>query len=227
MRTPARREKDRLRKQRKAEERAAGARLHAIAAAARIEREEAALELEEEAVVSRALRKAVVTQAGVMLLGPRLQVINGSPARVDPLAALSLTERRRRAGRQLQTDWREVGEGCGVGAVDYMRAGGGGDGEGGHAAMRRQIDSHKRLRGALTAAGAMAPLLRRVVLDGIPLAMATAEDGRIADGKGWLEAGLDRLAEFYWPVRDGVVRERALTFGPAREAYALEGVSDE
>lgn len=158
-----------------------------------------------------------------MLVGARIEIQDGKPARVDPVAALKLTERQRKAGRQIQADWREVGAGLNVSPTGYTRGSGQGSGMGGHAAMRRQIDTRARLDGALTFLGAFAPLVASVVLNCIPPAVWACQEGRpVADAGRWVEGALDRLALFYWPeARDGSVHERILTFGPPRKSYTM------
>lgn len=223
MKTAARRERDRIRKQLAAEAKAEVKRLAILAEVARLEQEAKRKEIADEGVVSAVLRKPIATPCGFVLLGARVSVEGGKIARIDPVAALKLTDRQRRAARQLQTDWREVGGGLNVRAVDYLRSGGGGDPRGVHLAMRRQIDTRARLDAALTFAGAFAVILARVVLDGIPPAVWAYQEGRLAeDAPRWVAAALDRLAAFYWPPReDGPSRERILTFGPSRNTYEL------
>ncbi len=223
MLTPERRAKNRLRQERKRERDREANRLLALAEVERAERDARLREIADEEVVSRALRQPQIVK-GRMLVGVRMEVTEGRPARVDVLAALKLTERRKRAGHQLVADWREVGGGVNVAAVDYLRTGGAGEGLGGHAALRRQIDTRQRLDGALAAAGAFAGLLARVLLDGVPLAVWAEEEGRTWElARRCIDVALDRVAAWFWPPREGrAMGERILTFGPARGEYDME-----
>lgn len=229
--TPERRAAARVRQERSRERRRQAARLLAVAEAERLEKEAGAAERFGESLAPFVLRHPVVTAAGVMLIGTRIEIQDGKPARVDPVAALKLTDRQRKAGRQIQADWREVGAGLNVAAAGYARGSGQGAGLGGHAAMRRQIDTRARLDGALTFLGAFAPLVASVVLNCIPPAVWAAQEGRSAeDAPRWVEAALSRLASFYWPEvahvsTSGRPIERILTFGPARASYDV-GLAD-
>lgn len=224
----ARKIRKREQKQRERERAREKTRLLIVAEMERIERDAARKEIIDETFVSRVLRHPVLTPGGYMLVGARIEVAAGRPARIDPVLALKLTERQRRAARQIQTDWREVGAGLNVGAVDYLRSGGGGDGSGGHGAMRRQIDTRARLDAAMAFLGAFAPLVAKVVLDCIPPKVWAYQEGRpVEDAGRWVAAALDRLALFYWPPReDGVSRECILTIGPPRSAYDLSVPED-
>jgi hypothetical protein len=224
--TPDRREAARIRQQRSRDRRRDAARLRAIAEAQRLEQEAAAADRFAEQLAPFVMRNPVVTQAGVMLIGPRIEIRDGRPARVDPVASLKLTVRQRKAGLQIQADWREVGAGLNVAAAGYLRGSGQGGGMGGHAAMRRQIDTRARLDGALTFLGAFAPVVARVVLDCVPPAVWACQEGRPAeDAAAWVTAALTRLAGFYWPeppAYQGAPIERILTIGPPRQAYSVE-----
>lgn len=217
------REKSRLRKQRQRERTRERHRLAAIAEAEQLERDILKREVLDEYAAPAIMRCPILMADGHMLLGPRVQVIDGCPARVDPVAALKLTARQRRAGRQLAADWREVGAGISMCAVDWMR-GSHGEGLGGHAAIRRQIDTRQRLEGVLAFLGAFAPLVARVVMDCIPLSVWAEQAGRTHDQAiGWLSAALDRAALFYWPQSPGrLPTERILTIGPPRSDYAVD-----
>lgn len=197
----------------------------ALAEAERLELEGAAAERFAEHLAPFVMRNPVVTPAGVMLLGPRVEIQDGRPARVDPVAALKLTPRQRKAGRQIQADWREVGAGLNVAAAGYLRGSGQGSGTGGHAAMRRQIDTRARLDGALTFLGAFAPVVARVILDCVPPAVWAFQEGRtVEEAVAWVGAALDRLGRFYWPepvMQSGAPIERILTIGPPRAAYVI------
>lgn len=224
--TSERRVAARVRQQRSRERRRAAAVARATAEAEQLENEAQAAERFAEHLAPAVQRAPVVTPGGVMLLGPRIEILDGKPARVDPVAALKLTPRQRRAARQLQADWREVGAGLNVTALSYIRGSGHGTGTGAHAAMRRQIDTRVRLDGAVMFLGAFAPLVARVVLDGIPPAVWAHQEGRsVEDAPRWVEAALNRLSDFYWPEAPerprGSVVERILTFGPPRQAYEL------
>lgn len=222
MLTPERREKNRIRQERKRERDRERDRLLALAEAERQERDTARREISDEMVVSNALRRPLIGRDGTMLIGARMEVIEGRPSRVDVLAALKLSPRRKRAGHQLQADWREVGAGVNVAAVDYLRAGGAGEGMGGHAALVRQIATHDRLRAALTASGAFAGLLSRVVLAGVPLAVWAEEAGKTwALARRCIDVALDRVADSYYPESEGRAGERILTIGPARAEYDM------
>lgn len=168
---------------------------------------------------------------GRMLIGPRVQIVNGRATRGCPIeASKQFTAEQKRAARQLQLDWQDVGAGIGVGAVDYLRSGGG-SGEGGHAAMMEQIAARGRLEGAMAWCGALAPAIARVVLDGVPLSVFVLELPPDDDGNArtmvfataWIGLGLDKLSSFYHPpVEARGVRIR--TFGPARREYSTAAV---
>lgn len=223
--TPERRAAAVVWQRRSRERRRERARLLAIAEAERLEKEADAAERFSEALAPFVLRHPVQTPSGYMLVGARIEIQDGKPARVDPVAALKLTDRQRKAGRQIQMDWREVGAGMNYATAGYGRGGGPGDILGSHAVMRRQIDTRARLDGALAFLGAFAPLVAAVILNCIPPAVWACQEGRpAADAPRWIEAALDRLALFYWPEAQGGGRptERILTFGPPRQAYTLE-----
>ncbi len=180
-----------------------------------------------------------------MLLGPRVEVVNGRAVRVlspgsdsDPIAKLArdskaVTPRHLQAFRRLQQDWADVGAGPNAAAVDYLRSGGGGDGLGGHLAMLGQIDARKSLEGAKAFLGAFWPMVCRVVLDCLPLSVWLSEENerRAARGDGpmasanvvaWVGAAGSRLSAFYWPPKqDERAGPKILTIGPARESYDM------
>jgi hypothetical protein len=219
----------RLRKQRQRERQREAARLAAEALADRQEK------LAEHLAPS-VMREVIMDSAGRMLIGSRVQIVNGRPVRalalggdIDPVAhsrSPQITADHKRAARQLQLDWYDVGAGIGVGAVDYLRSGGGGGGEGGHAAIVAQIAARARLDGAMAHLGALAPSIARVVLDCIPVGVYADEIGEAFPvALELIVAGLSRLARFYWPPRD-VGPYRIQTFGPSRAVYSVE-VRDE
>lgn len=194
----------------------------------------------------------VITKAQ-MIVGPRVRILDGKPVRAlavgahNPAAALTLSPRQRHAATRLLVDWREVGAGLGLGAVDYMSAGGGGDhylrAVGAHDSMAAQIVMRERLDGAVRYLGPFGRPIARVILDGIPVrvwqeeenARRSALNARARDRVGgWMEiipelrdgdaviiAGLTRLADFYSPPEDRVTREPLLSFGPTRSSYEL------
>lgn len=219
----SKREKSRDKKRRQRDRRRERARVSAIAEAETLEREMARREILDEAQAPAIMRKPIIAADGTAILGARVEVIDGKPSRIDPVARLKLTERQRRAARQLLADWREVGGGLNVRAVDYLRSGNGGDGQGAHEAMRRQIDTRARLDGAMARLGAYTVLVARVVLDCIPLDVWARQKGKTPENAmGWLEAALDRVAAFYWPATpDSTHHDRILTIGPPKSAYDM------
>lgn len=208
------------------------------AEAARIEIEAARKERLDEDLAPAVMRNAVTRKIDVdgemverMIVGPRVQIIDGRPVRAfgpmaDPINRLRLKERQQKAALALQADWRDVGAGLGAGAMDYLRTTGGGGGAvpPGHEAMLGQIAARARLEGALTHLGAFTPAVVRVVLDGIPLSCWAVEAARtVEDARGWIVAALERLAGFYFPPRqtfDGDIV--ILAFGPSRESYSTD-----
>jgi hypothetical protein len=96
----------------------------------------------------------------------------------------------------------------------------------GHDAMLAQIEARRRLEAAITYIGVFAPGVVRIAIDSIPVATWATEVGKAyPDACAWLEAGLSRLAAFYWPavpVRRGAAE--ILTTGPARSDYSLSDV---
>ena len=219
-RSVTQREAARLKKARQRERQRERARLAAEALAA--EREIAA-----EILAPAVLRRPLMGHDGRLIRGPRIRIVNARPMRADPIGTCRdplITTRHKAASRQLQLDWHDVGCGIGVGAVDYLRSGGAGDGAGGHDAMLEQIATRLRLDAAMTFLGAFAPYVARVALDGIPIPVWIAEiDATRADGMIRLAAGLTRLAAFYWPAVPVVRGEPViLAFGPARESYSVD-----
>lgn len=222
-------EQERLKKARQRQRRAEAAKLKIEAEATRIEEEAKHRERVAERAAPAIMRDQVKSEHGYVLRGVQIEVVNGKPARVDPIAALKLTGRQRQAGRQIQADWREVASGINVGAVDYLRSGsGGGDGTGAHFGIFNQILIRRRLDGAITFLGAFAPLVARVVLDCIPAHQWAYQEGRpVEDASRWVAAALDRLALYYWPPQivvgmSGGRTKRILSFGPPREDYDLD-----
>ena len=172
-----------------------------------------------------------------LLIGARVQIVNGRPVRAAPIGTLSdpiadrgpkslrLSSNARRAARELQRDWSDVGAGVTSGVANLMSDGGGGKSgkPPGHDAMLAQIEARRRLEAAVIYMGAFAPGVVRIVIDCIPVATWATEAGKsYGEARAWLEAGLSRLAGFYWPavpVRRGAVE--ILTVGPARTEYSL------
>jgi hypothetical protein len=171
-----------------------------------------------------------VTGPPRMIRGPLIQIDAG---RAHHGAALpQFSGRQNRAARSLRNDWRDVGEGCKVPAVDYGRVGGGSGSDdgwpGGHKAMLAQTAARVRLQAALTFLGAFTPGIWRVVLDRVPIE-AWAEESGQADPVNWIRAGLERLANFYAPPHDTAQKAGFLTFGPSRESYdtSVDGMDGE
>jgi len=183
-----------------------------------------------------------------MITGPRVEIIDGRPVRMsalgvdsDPIAKLArdskiVTERHLAAFRRLQQDWADVGAGPNVGAIDYLRAGGGCGDQliiGKDGPMLAQIDARDRLERAVAFLGAFWPVVRRVVLDCVPLSVWLTEENLRRDAKGhgpmatanvlaWIGAAGARLADFYQPPKpSGERRTTLLTFAPARETYDM------
>lgn len=225
-RKAVKREADRARIQRKRDQNREKARILAIAEAERMAREAARQEIEDEMRAPAVLRRAIVAPDGTMLRGPRVEVIAGRPAHVDPVISLKLSNRERRAAHQLQTDWREVGAGLSIGSGGWLRVSGGSGDQpiiGKDGAMLAQIEARKRLDGALAHVGSFAPCLARVVLDCVPVAVWAVEANlTMVNATAWIGAGLELLSRFYWPPReDGASRERILTIGPSRDSYDM------
>jgi hypothetical protein len=222
------REAARQKKQRQRERQREAARIAAIAEAERMEREAERKERLDEELAPAVMRDAIYADAERtrMLIGPRVQVIDGKPVRgigpmADPINTLDLRPHEKRAARLLQLDYRDVGTGLSVGAVDYLRSnGGGGDGLGGHEAMLAQIATRARFDGAMTFLGAFSPGVRRVVLDGVPVSFWAEEAGLTEiNARAWIAAGLGRLSLFFFPPKPASEKADILTFGPARESY--------
>ena len=175
-----------------------------------------------------------------LLIGARVHIVNGRPVRAAPIGtigdivadrgrtSLKLSANARRAARELQHDWSDVGAGVTAGVANLMADGGGGQSgkPPGHDAMLAQIEARRRLEAAVTYMGAFAPGVVRIVIDSIPVATWATEAGKsYGDACAWIEAGLSRLAGFYWPVvpiRRGV--SEILTIGPARADYSLSNI---
>lgn len=238
-----RRELGRARKERHTARKREKARLAAMAEAARLESEEKETERRNERLAPAVLRAPVMAKARkatewhdgrpeVMLVGPRVQIVDGRPVRAfsvsdgdDPIVKLArenkaFTERHTAAARQLQLDWEDVGGGLGLGAVDYLRTGGGGGGGAINEAMLAQAKTRARLDAAMAYLGAFAPSVARVVLDCIPARIWAEETGKThPEAAVWLALALERLAGFYWPQDTQTRRPRILTIGPSRSTY--------
>ena len=234
MTAPEARERKRLAKQRERERKRNQAIIAAVALA------ESAEQLHESMApvhVRRAVTVGSQTGDVGMLIGARVQIVNGRPVRAAPIGTLSdpiadrgpkslrLSSNARRAARELQRDWSDVGAGVTSGVANLMSDGHGGQSgkPPGHDAMLAQIEARRRLDAAVTYMGAFAPGVVRIVIDCIPVATWATEAGKdYGEARAWLEAGLSRLAGFYWPavpVRRGAVE--ILTVGPARSDYSL------
>lgn len=237
-RAELRRERARERQRRHRERQTERARLAAIAEAEKLDKiVPAAQRLEHFAAPSG---PPSGRRSGSLLTGPRVAVIDGRAVRMmplecgeDPIVAFArkskqITELHVEAARRLQLDWDEVGTGLNVGAIDYLRVGGGGSGgDGTNMAMMAQVAARLRLEAALTWLGAFAPAMARVVLDNVPINVWAAEEGKAPrDAVAWLVAGLDRLLMFYRPPsRQQGGTPHPLAFGPARAAYQVEAGS--
>jgi len=245
------RERNRLRQQRKRERDRVTAAAKAEADARRQEFEAERNERIGETLAPKILRHPIM-QGETMLLGPRVEVLNGRATRTsqmgtdsDPIAKLArdskaVTARHLMAFRRLQQDWADVGAGPNAAAVDYLRTGGGGDGMGGHTAMLAQIEARRQLEGAAAHLGAFWPMVSRVVLDCVPLSVWLDEENirRSARGDGpmatlnvvaWVGAAGARLCGFYFPPKpeEGVGPVKVLTIGPARASYDMTVDCDE
>lgn len=221
--TLARRERNRIRERNRLERRRLQRQLDAEIEAARLEAEISRVAIIDEAAAPGVMRNPVVLPNGRMLIGPRVQVTDGRPAHVDPLVNLKLTAAERKAALQFRADWREVGSGVNVSAVDYNQARGSGDGAGAHEAIGAQIATRERLDGAVLALGSFAPGISRVVLDGVPTTQYAVEAGITGpNAVAWIAAGLSRLSRHYWPAGEVVSRRnpvRVRTMGPHRSEY--------
>ena len=183
-----------------------------------------------EQAAPRVMRTPIVTQDGTMLIGARIEIVNGRAHRADPIAASkskAFTATHKQAARRLQQDWHDVGAGIGSGALDYLRTSGARNGVGLDVAVLEQIHTRRRLEAAMAHLGAFAPAIARVVLDCVPIAVwvlepdpTRSEPRTVDEGIAWLAAGLGRLATHYWPPApavDGVIRVLA----PERAAYEV------
>jgi hypothetical protein len=227
---PEARERKRLAKQRERERKRKQAVIAALALAERTEQN-------NEHLAPQNMRNAITSANNRIILGARVHIVNGRPVRSAPIGTLSdpiadrgakslkLSTSARRAARELQRDWSDVGAGLTSGVANLMSDGHGGQSgkPPGHDAMLAQIEARRRLEAAITYMGAFTPGVVRIVIDCIPVATWATEVGKpYPDACAWLEAGLSRLAGFYWPatpVRRGVVE--ILTIGPARADYSL------
>lgn len=239
------REKERLRKRRKRERRARAAQAAAIAEAERLEAEAQDRDRREEKLAPGVLRAPIMAPARAatswhdarpetMLVGARVQIVDGRPVRSfglssedDPVTKLarenkSITTRHTDAARQLQLDWEDVGGGLGLGAVDYLRTGGGGGSGAINQAMLDQALVRMRLDGAMAHLGAFAPAVARIVLDCVPVYVWAEQTGKdMTQAIAWLVCALDRLAGFYSPEEQHA-RTRIRTLAPARSSYAVD-----
>ncbi|WP_428492148.1 hypothetical protein [Rhodopila sp.] len=159
-----------------------------------------AMENQHEWLAPAAMRNSVLDHAGNMISGARVQIVNGLPIRSSGLPNNTPTQHKMAAAR-LQADFSDVGNGLNAPAIDYGAVGGGrGDGLGGFAAMLAQLDTRRRLEGALTSLGACASGVARVVLDCIPTAVWAPEAGLTPiEAAAWISAGMTKLVSFYWP----------------------------
>lgn len=246
-RRQARREKERLRKQRQRERRAKAAQAAALAEAERLEAEAKDRDRRDEKLAPAVLRAPIMAPAlnptswrpdgrpETMLVGSRVQIVDGRPVRAfgltaedDPVVNLagknnSITARHTDAARQLQLDWEDVGSGLGLGAVDYLRTGGGGGSGAINQAMLDQAMVRARLDGAMAHVGAFAPVLARVVLDCVPVYVWAAETGKdMTQAIAWLVCALDRLVGFYNPERQLARVLGIRTVAPSRASYAVD-----
>jgi len=227
------RERKRLAKQRERERKRKQAVIAALALAERIEQN-------DEHLAPKIVRNAITSANNRIILGARVRIVNGRPVRSAPIGTLSdpiadrgakslqLSTPARRAARELQRDWSDVGAGLTSGVANLMSDGGGGKSGNppGHDAMLAQIEARRRLEAAVTYMGVFTPGVVRIVIDCIPVATWAVEVGKpYPDACAWLEAGLSRAAAFYWPatpVRRGAAE--ILTIGPARSDYSLSDV---
>jgi len=230
---PEARERKRLAKQRERERKRKQAVIAALALAERTEQN-------DEHLAPQNMRNAITSDNNRIILGARVRVVNGRPVRSAPIGTLSdpiadrgpksltLSTPARRAARELQRDWSDVGAGLTSGVANLMSDGGGGKSGNppGHDAMLAQIEARRRLEAAVTYMGVFTPCVVRIAIDSIPVATWAIETGKAyPDACAWLEAGLSRLAAFYWPavpVRRGAAE--ILTIGPARSDYSLSDV---
>lgn len=186
-----------------------------------------------ETLAPKVLRDPIVMPSGQMLVGPRVTVIGGRAVRFDSITTIlkycRASEVQKLAIKLLLADWSDVGAGIGVGAVDWLRFGGGSGGaDGANDAIDHQITARGRLEGALTFLGAFTGIVSRVVFDGIPLSayaeeISTEDDPRtVDDAQALLRRAMSRLVMFYWPPVDRPVQcDAVLVFGPARAAYSI------
>lgn len=208
-------------KERKRRQRERQAERARVSAALLAEQEEALAEF----LAPKVLRHPIIAQDGRMIVGPRITIVGRQAMRHDPIASMKLPSRHKAAAKRIRADWFTVGTGCSVGAMDYLRSGGGsGDGPAGHAAMLDQIAARTRLEGAWAFLGTFTPVVARVVLDGIPVPVYAREIDRGEDVLfATLRLALARLALFYWPEPIEMAGEvPILTFGPARASYEVE-----
>jgi hypothetical protein len=225
-RSTAQRTAVRLRKQRQRDREREAARKAAEANAKR-------LEVLDEKLAPAIMRGAVTSMDGRMLIGPRVRIIAGKPARSNALEMeiglrnRQFTSAMKNAVEWLRRDWSDVGAGINVPAVDYLRSGGGSGGVGGHEAIMAQVRARARLEGAMAFLGAFTPAICRVVLDNVPIGLWVLENDpvpTIREGVAWILSGLERLVMFYDPPSTKRVKIR--TLGPQRSEYSTEVESE-
>jgi hypothetical protein len=176
---------------------------------------------------TRVVRRAVIASDGRVLCGIRVNVADGRARLANPVLGLTaITKTQKRAAARLQADWREVGEGIGLGAASYDAPSGHGDGSGRHGALMAQVRAQERLAGALNALGAFAPAMKRLILHCVPLETWKAESGLGDDALGFVRAALDRLVAFYADIIPEAPRSvsadpAVLAVGPPRSAYSI------
>ena len=203
------------------------ARQREIERAAQTERDRLA-EICNEALVPAIMRHPIVGADGNMALGPRVQIVAGRPIRAADIG-MPCSDRHSRAVARLRAEHAAVGEGCNAPAVDMARAGGGGDGSGGHAAMLAQIAVLDSLRGAMARLSGHAAIARRVLLEYVPVSVWAAETGNtVPDAMACLREAVSLLADHYWPPSEGAGRRGMLTVAPPRSDYsvALDGATE-
>jgi uncharacterized protein DUF6456 len=127
---------------------------------------------------------------------------HGEEREAKGLASL-ITARRVKAAERLQIDYSEVGAGIGVSASDYLRlSGSNGAGTDPHGGVRAQIDTRDRLDRALASLGSFTDIVVPVVLDGVDVrSWSQARGYDRQQAVGYLAAALERLAEFYDPIK--------------------------
>lgn len=221
-RSAAQREAARTKKQRQRDRKRLAVRLA-------VEREAEMREATAEYLAPAIMRQSITSPDGRMLVGPRVLVTEGKPARSNALEMeIGLTNRdftdaMKDAMKKFRLDWSDVGVGINVAAVDYLRSGGGCGGSGGHQAILEQVRARVRLEGAMAHLGAFAPMVCRVVLDCVPISVWVLEGDPIRtppEGVADVLLALARLVSFYDPPSTKRVVIR--TIGPRREEYTTD-----